>query len=193
MDAATGGAFLSLTIAQATSLVEKMVSNQGWNEERLQTRKRGGGMHQLKEVDMLSAKMDLLMKKLKDQANEKQEVMRIHDSCMTCEECGNTGHSRNICPKTQEDVNFVNNNYFRPQQNQWWNQQQKQNYQGNSQGNNFNQRPLRELIAGQSKLMEELSRKVATSDKIIENINNRMNSFASTIKNQHSFNKMIES
>jgi hypothetical protein len=41
-----------------------MASNQGWNEERTQTRKRGGGMHQLKEVDMLSAKLDLLMKKL---------------------------------------------------------------------------------------------------------------------------------
>ena len=35
MDAAAGGAFLSLTIAQAIALVEKMVSNQGWNEERL--------------------------------------------------------------------------------------------------------------------------------------------------------------
>jgi len=52
---------------------------------------------------------------------------------------------------------------------------------------------LRELIAGQSKLMEGLSRKVATNDKILENINNRMDSFASAIKNQHSFNKMIES
>ena len=40
-------------------------------------------MHQLKEVDMMSAKMDQLMKKLKDRANEKQEVMHIHDSCMT--------------------------------------------------------------------------------------------------------------
>ena len=44
-------------------------------------------MHQLKEVDMLSAKIDLLMKKLKDRANEKQEVMHIHDSRMTCEKC----------------------------------------------------------------------------------------------------------
>ena len=33
MDAAAGGAFLSLTISQATALVEKMASNQGWNEE----------------------------------------------------------------------------------------------------------------------------------------------------------------
>ena len=35
MDAAAGGAFLSLTIPGATALMEKMASNQGWNEERL--------------------------------------------------------------------------------------------------------------------------------------------------------------
>jgi hypothetical protein len=31
-------------------------------------------MHQLKEVDMLSAKMDLLMKRLNERAGEKNEV-----------------------------------------------------------------------------------------------------------------------
>ena len=41
--------------------------------------------------------------------------------------------------------------------------------------------------------MEGLSRKLASNDKILENINNRMDSFFSVIKNQHSFNKMIES
>ena len=41
--------------------------------------------------------------------------------------------------------------------------------------------------------MEGLSRKVASNDKILENINNRMDSFASATKNQHGFNKMIES
>jgi hypothetical protein len=76
MDAAAGGAFLSLTIDQATALMEKMASNQGWNEERTQTHKRGGGMHQLKEVDMLSAKMDLLMKRLEERANKKMELLR---------------------------------------------------------------------------------------------------------------------
>ena len=35
MDAAVGGAFLSLTILVAIALVEKMASNQGWNEEHL--------------------------------------------------------------------------------------------------------------------------------------------------------------
>jgi hypothetical protein len=72
------------------------------------------------------------MKKLEDRANEKKEVMHIHDSYMTCEECGDTGHSGNNCPEIHEDVNFVNNNnYYRPQQNQGWNQQQMLNYQGN--------------------------------------------------------------
>jgi hypothetical protein len=119
IDAAIGGAFLSLTINQATALVEKMASNQGWNEERTQTHKRGGGMHQLKEVDMLSAKMDLLMKRLDERAREKKEVMHIHDSRMTCEECGDTRHSGSNCPELQEDVNYLNNNnYYRPQQNQ---------------------------------------------------------------------------
>ena len=85
-------------------------------------------MHQLKEVDMLSAKMDLLMKNLEDWANEKQEVMHIHDSRMTCEECGNTEHSEN----QQKRPNYQGN------------------YQDNYQGNNFNnfQTPLRDLIAG---------------------------------------------
>jgi hypothetical protein len=40
--------------------------------------------------------------------------------------------------------------------------------------------------------MESLSWKLSSSDRVLENINNRMDSFSSSIKNQHSFNKMIE-
>jgi hypothetical protein len=80
---------------------------------------------------MLFAKMDLLVKKLEDRVSEKREVLHINDSRMTCEECGNTGHSGSNCPKLQEDVNYINNNNYRPQQNQGWSQQQRPNYQGN--------------------------------------------------------------
>jgi ABC-type uncharacterized transport system ATPase component len=65
MNVAAEGAFLQLTIRDPTALVKKMASNQGWNEARTQTHKRGE-MHQLKEVDMLSAKMELLIKRLDD-------------------------------------------------------------------------------------------------------------------------------
>jgi hypothetical protein len=122
---------------------------------------------------------------------------------MTCEECGGTGHTGSNCPKVQEDVNYINNNAnYRPQQNQGWNQQgwnQQQrpnypgNYSGNYQGNNFNQPPLREMIVNQNKVIENMSRKIASNDKVLETIHNRMDSFTSAIKNQLSFNKMIES
>ena len=61
VDAAAGGAFFSLTPKRTTSLVEKMVSNQGWSDDRLKPRQRG--IHFVKEADMLSMKIDLLLKK----------------------------------------------------------------------------------------------------------------------------------
>jgi hypothetical protein len=36
IDAAVGGAFFSFTIDNAKALIEKMVSNQGWSDDRLQ-------------------------------------------------------------------------------------------------------------------------------------------------------------
>jgi hypothetical protein len=140
--------------------------------------------------------MDLLMKRLDDRAGKKKEVMHIHDSRMTCEECGDTGHSGSNCLELQEDVNYLNNNsnYYHPPQNQGWNQQQRPNYSGNYQGNNyFNQPPLRELVLNQGKLMDNLSKKLASNDKMLETINNRMNNFSTAIKNLLSFNKMLES
>jgi hypothetical protein len=72
INTAAGGAFLDLTIAKATALVEKMVSNQGWSEERLQPRTKG--IHTVKETDMLAAKLDLLLKK----TNEGAATIRSH-------------------------------------------------------------------------------------------------------------------
>ena len=60
IDANARGAFLNLTIAKAKELVEKMVSNQGWSDERLQPCIKG--MHTVKETDMIAAKLDLLIK-----------------------------------------------------------------------------------------------------------------------------------
>jgi hypothetical protein len=64
IDATVGGSFFALNIEEARKLVEKMASNQSWNEERTQTRTHK--IHQLEEVDMLTAKIDLLMNKLEN-------------------------------------------------------------------------------------------------------------------------------
>ena len=140
---------------------------------------------------MLSAQISLLMKRL-DEAEDKKEVKHIYDSHMTCKECGETGHSGNHCLEVHEDVNYINNYYYyHPHQNQGWNQQQRpnysgnytSNYQGNNSYNNSNLPSMRELVSNQGKLMDNLSKKLAYNDKVLETINNRMDKFSTAIKN----------
>jgi len=100
-------------------LIDKIASNQSWKGERQPAHPRG--VHQIDCVDMLAAKMGLLMKKLE---SPHQQVNQVSESRMTCETCGETGHSGNSCPLTQEDAKFIasNNNPnsgFHPQQG--WN------------------------------------------------------------------------
>jgi uncharacterized coiled-coil protein SlyX len=49
------------------------------------------------------------------------------------------------------------------------------------------------MIVNQNKVIDNISRKIASNNKVLETINNRMDSFTFAIKNQLSFNKMIES
>jgi hypothetical protein len=78
--AAAGGSFFFLSIEEARKLVEKMASIQSWDEERTQARTHK--VHQLEEVDMLTAKIDL-MKKLE---NLVLDHLKMVDARVTCEE-----------------------------------------------------------------------------------------------------------
>ena len=88
-------------------------------------------MHTVKETDMLTAKLDLLLKKF-DEGNRPQMPVPVHamNSYLTCEVCGDGGHSGNDCPETRED-----NTGFRLQGGQGWGQARSP-FQGG--GNNFN-------------------------------------------------------
>jgi hypothetical protein len=105
LNAAAGGAFLLLLVLAAKELIEKMVANQGWDGDILQPCTRG--VHQVDGIDMITAKMDLLMKKL--EASSNMETSKIMDAHMMCEVCGNVGHSGNDCLETREEANFINN------------------------------------------------------------------------------------
>jgi hypothetical protein len=77
-------------------------------------------MHTVKEMDMPAAKLDLLLKKIEECPQDKapMQALQAKDARMTCEVCGNTGHSGIDFPETQEEVMYMNsnnNNGFRPQ------------------------------------------------------------------------------
>jgi len=68
-------------------------------------------------------------------------------------------------------------------------------YQGKYPGNYYNtpkQPSLRDLILEQARINENISKKLAFNDKVLENINIKMDSFSSVIKDQLSCNKKIE-
>ena len=97
-------------------------------------------------------------------------------------------------PEYQEDVNIIGNNLGLQQQRQGWNQQQWSAYQGKYLGNNYNsfnskQPSLRDLILEQARINENISKKLVFNDKVLENINTKMDSFSSAIKDQLSYNK----
>ena len=188
---ATGGAFLSLTIDGATTLVNKMVSNQSWGEER----KSQKSMHTVKETDMLSAKIDLLMKRLDERAQDKEALMgtvQAMDPHMMCEVCENVGHCGMIAPKIHEEATFINSGFRQPSNNGWNNQSRPQGNSNFNSNYNSNQPSFKDLVLGQVKINENITKKLMYNDKMLENINSKIESLSSSVKNQLSFNKMIE-
>ena len=114
------------------------------------------------------------------------------DSHMTCEVYGNIGHSGNDCPKTHKEVAFINNGFHQPGNNGWNNQSCSQGNLNYNSNYNSNQPSLKDLVFGQAKIIESLTKKLTTNDKVLENINSQIESLSSAVKNQLSFNKMIK-
>ena len=88
-------------------------------------------------------------------------------------------------------------NGFHPQ-HQGWNQ--RSNNQGgnnyysshlNNQGNN-SYAFLKYLVYSNGRMTDSINKKLHAHDKMLENINAKLDEFSSVLKNQLSFNKMIE-
>jgi rubrerythrin len=190
--AVAGGAFRSLTINDATALIEKMVANQSWEEERKQQK----GIHTVKEADMLAVKIDLLLKRLNERAHEKEAMkatVQATGSQMTCEVCGEVGHSGNDCSETREEASYINNGFQQGNNNGWNNQSHPQGGNSNFNSNySSNQPSLKDLVLGQAKINESLTKKLTYNDKMLKNINTKIEGLSSSTKNQLSFNNMMK-
>ena len=63
----------------------------------------------------------------------------------------------------------------------------------NNSGNSFGNQPsLKDLVLGQTKINDSINKRIVANDKILESLSEKMDSFNSAIKNQLSFNKMLE-
>jgi hypothetical protein len=186
IDAAARGSFFALSIEEARKLVKKMASNKSRDEERTQTCTHK--VHQLEEVDMLTTKIDLLIKKLE---NPGLDHLKMVDAQVMCEECGETYHMVINCLAVSQDVNFIgnSNNGFHPNQgfNAGWNKPSFpfDNHQQGGMGKNFNisEPSLKDIIQDQLRINSEVGKKLAANDRILESIDCKMNNFTVALQN----------
>jgi hypothetical protein len=130
-------------------------------------------MHSVKEVDMLATKIDLLLSRLNGRTHKKDAMkatIQATESQITCEVCGEVEYSGNNCPETREDAAYINNG-FRQQGNNngWKNQSHPQGGNSNFNSNyNSNQPTLKDLVLGQAKINENLTKKLNYNDKMLK-------------------------
>jgi hypothetical protein len=104
------------------------------------------------------------------------------------------------CQTVPENINFIgnSNNGFHPNQgfNAGWNKPifLFDNRQQGGMGQNFNgsEPSLRAIIRDQVRINDEVGKKFHATDKLLENINAKMDNFIVATPNQLSFNKMLE-
>jgi hypothetical protein len=146
---------------------------------------------------MLTAKIVLLMKKLEDPSLD--HLIKVN-ACMTCEECREMGHMVVNCPTVHQDINFVGNSNkgFCPNRgfNLGWNKLNFpfKNLQQEGDGQNFNRNEpsLRDIVIDQLKINKDFGKRIHATDKLLENMSSKMDSFTIATQNQLSFNKMLE-
>ena len=129
-------------------------------------------MHTVKEADMLAVKMDLLLNRLDERAVNKEAVkgaVKTMDSQITCEVCGEVKQSGNDCPETREEAAYLNNGFCQQNNNGWNNQSRPQGGNSNFNSNfNSNQPSLKDLVLGQARINENLTKKLTYNDKMLE-------------------------
>ena len=113
---------------------------------------------------------------------------------MTCEHCGNTGHTRNSCPENgSEDVNFINNNSFSngPRPQPGWNSRPNLPVAGKGMSSNGSQQFNKNLF-DQKAVNDSISKKFHANDRVIESLSHQLKTLNSAMKNKLSFNKMLK-
>jgi hypothetical protein len=117
--------------------------------------------------------MDVLLNKLEERANFKKDRQALQDLMNTSRNSSLVVHKST--PTQEKDL------------------QPRPTYAGKYTSNNSKRPSLQELIEEHDKITNNLSKKLVANDKILEDINVKMDNFSEILKNQAIFNAELES
>jgi hypothetical protein len=115
----------------------------------------------------------MLLNRLEERANFKKDQQALQDSMNTLRNSSLVVHKS--APTQEKDL------------------QPRPTYAGKYTSNNSKRPSLRELIEEQDKITNNLSKKLVANDKIVEDINVKMDNFTEILKDQAIFNAELES
>ena len=104
---------------------------------------------------------------------------------MTCEHCGNTGHTGNSCPENGlEYVNFINNNGFSngPRPQPGWNSRPNLPFAGQDMSSSSSQQFTKNSF-DQKTVNDSISKKFHANDRVFESLSNQLETLNSAMKN----------
>jgi hypothetical protein len=140
-------------------------------------------MKNIEEVDAISQKMELLMKKLDERAKFKKdrEAIQQYASARAIE----TNQWCEVQDSSHEVVYAINNG--QPQQGGMTSR-----FKGQGNTSKSNWPSLKDLVINQAKINEDMNKRLLANDKTLESLTAKMDSLASSIKDQVNFNKVLE-
>jgi hypothetical protein len=153
--------------------MQKISENQGWTQKNTQQCHQSEEVQEDEELKELSTSMDVLLNRLEEQAYFKKDRQALQDTINTSSNSSLVVHKS---APTQEK-------HLQP----------RLTYAGKYTGNNSKRPSLRELIEEQDEITNNLYKKLVANDKILEEINVKMDNFSESLKDQAIFNAKLES
>ncbi|WVZ81204.1 hypothetical protein U9M48_028614 [Paspalum notatum var. saurae] len=78
----------------------------------------------MEKVDILGGKIDSLMRRIEKMESGRAEEVKSTEAMMTCEECGEYGHSKESCPEEAKVLDYARKEGWIPPSNYRQNQRQ---------------------------------------------------------------------
>ncbi|WVZ63493.1 hypothetical protein U9M48_013120 [Paspalum notatum var. saurae] len=146
---------------------------------------------EVEKVEILGGKINSLMRRIKKMESGRAEEVKSIEAMMTCEECGEYGHSKVSCPEEANALDYARKEGWIPPSNY---RQNRQQFTARSAIQNAI--PLRiqlkDFMEEQAKINKDTHSKFKDMDKVLENIDGKITTVGSSNQQLMGMMKILE-
>ncbi|WVZ73439.1 hypothetical protein U9M48_021745 [Paspalum notatum var. saurae] len=143
-------------------------------------------------MEILGGKIDSLMRRFEKMESGRAEEVKSTDYMMTCEECGEYGHSSERCPEEAKALDYAGKEGWIPPSNYRQNRQQ-QFTAGSAIQNVIPLRiQLKDFMEEQAKINKDTHSKFKAVDKVLESIDGKITTVGSSNQQLMGMMKILE-